>query len=132
MPCSSISFTSIDANPKIALVGRPSDVAIDSGSAKKARYASEFPSIRNSSCGVSPLDATEGHTYHARGGRRSTVGVRRRCHLRRYAGRAVTAPCPNRPDVAHTQPGSAFPALAQTCHRGSHMTDTPVPEERTP
>src|SRR3954468_15783011 len=48
-------FTSIDANPKIALVGRPSEVEIDSGSAKNARYASEFPSIRNSSRGVSPL-----------------------------------------------------------------------------
>ena len=30
-------FTSIDAKPKIAFVGRPSDVAIDSGSAKNAR-----------------------------------------------------------------------------------------------
>ncbi len=30
-------FTSIDAKPKIALVGIPVDVAIDSGSAKKAR-----------------------------------------------------------------------------------------------
>ena len=30
-------FTSIDAKPKIAFVGRPSDVAIDSGRAKKAR-----------------------------------------------------------------------------------------------
>ena len=30
-------FTSIDANPKIAFVGRPSEVAIDSGSAKNAR-----------------------------------------------------------------------------------------------
>jgi hypothetical protein len=30
-------FTSIDAKPKIALVGIPVEVAIDSGSAKKAR-----------------------------------------------------------------------------------------------
>ena len=30
-------FTSIDAKPKIALVGWPREVAIDSGSAKKAR-----------------------------------------------------------------------------------------------
>jgi hypothetical protein len=30
-------LTSIDAKPKIALVWRPSEVAIDSGSAKKAR-----------------------------------------------------------------------------------------------
>ena len=30
-------FTSIDANPKIALVGNPFDVAIVSGRAKKAR-----------------------------------------------------------------------------------------------
>jgi hypothetical protein len=30
-------FTSIEANPKMALLGRPSEVAIDSGSAKKAR-----------------------------------------------------------------------------------------------
>jgi hypothetical protein len=30
-------FTSIDAKPKIAFVGRPSEVAIDSGSAKNAR-----------------------------------------------------------------------------------------------
>src|SRR6476660_8089609 len=43
------------AKPKIAFVGRPSEVEIDSGSAKNARYASEFPSIRNSSRGVSPL-----------------------------------------------------------------------------
>jgi hypothetical protein len=42
-------FTSIEAKPKIAFVGRPSDVAIDSGSAKNARYASELPSIRKSS-----------------------------------------------------------------------------------
>jgi hypothetical protein len=30
-------FTSIEANPKIAFVGKPVDVAIDSGRAKKAR-----------------------------------------------------------------------------------------------
>jgi len=30
-------FTSIDANPKIAFVGIPVEVAIDSGSAKNAR-----------------------------------------------------------------------------------------------
>src|SRR5215207_11078355 len=48
-------FTSIDAKPKIALVGRPSEVAMDSGSAKKARYASEFPSIRKSSLGASAM-----------------------------------------------------------------------------
>ena len=30
-------FTSIDANPKIALVGSPGEVAIDSGRAKNAR-----------------------------------------------------------------------------------------------
>jgi len=30
-------LTSIEANPKIALVGSPVDVAIDSGRAKKAR-----------------------------------------------------------------------------------------------
>ena len=30
-------FTSIEANPKIALVGTPREVAIDSGRAKKAR-----------------------------------------------------------------------------------------------
>ena len=30
-------FTSIDAKPKIAFVGSPFEVAIDSGSAKKAR-----------------------------------------------------------------------------------------------
>jgi hypothetical protein len=30
-------LTSIEAKPKIAFVGRPSDVAIDSGSAKNAR-----------------------------------------------------------------------------------------------
>ena len=37
VPCSVRSFTSIDAKPKIALVGMPVDVAIDSGSAKNAR-----------------------------------------------------------------------------------------------
>src|SRR3954465_4362744 len=47
----------MEAKPKIALVGRPSEVAIDSGSAKNARYASEFPSIRNSSLGWSPFVA---------------------------------------------------------------------------
>ncbi len=36
-PKSEIIFTSIEANPKIALVGWPLDVAIDSGRAKKAR-----------------------------------------------------------------------------------------------
>ena len=36
-PCSVSSFTSIDAKPKIAFVGTPRDVAIVSGSAKKAR-----------------------------------------------------------------------------------------------
>ncbi len=36
-PCSVISFTSIDAKPKMALVGTPREVAIDSGSAKNAR-----------------------------------------------------------------------------------------------
>ena len=45
-PCSVSSFTSIEAKPKIAFVGIPVDVAIDSGSAKNARYASELPSIR--------------------------------------------------------------------------------------
>ena len=48
-----MSFTSIDAKPKMALVGRPSEVAIDSGSAKNARYTSELPSIRKSSRGGS-------------------------------------------------------------------------------
>ena len=37
MPNSEIIFTSIDANPKMALVGWPFDVEIDSGRAKKAR-----------------------------------------------------------------------------------------------
>ena len=36
-PCSVRIFTSIEAKPKIAFVGNPVDVAIDSGSAKKAR-----------------------------------------------------------------------------------------------
>jgi hypothetical protein len=36
-PLSVRSFTSIDANPKIAFVGWPVEVAMDSGSAKKAR-----------------------------------------------------------------------------------------------
>src|SRR5271167_4881813 len=45
-PCSVTIFTSIEANPKIALVGTPVEVAIDSGSAKKARSTSEGPSIR--------------------------------------------------------------------------------------
>src|SRR3954447_24394408 len=50
-PCSVRIFTSIDAKPKIAFVGNPVDVAMDSGSAKKARYASELPSMRKSSSG---------------------------------------------------------------------------------
>ena len=37
LPYSVSSFTSIDANPKIAFVGKPVDVAIDSGRAKNAR-----------------------------------------------------------------------------------------------
>ena len=36
-PYSVTILTSIEANPKIALVGSPVEVAIDSGSAKKAR-----------------------------------------------------------------------------------------------
>jgi hypothetical protein len=36
-PYSEMIFTSIEANPKIALVGCPLEVAIDSGSAKNAR-----------------------------------------------------------------------------------------------
>ena len=36
-PYSVSSFTSIDAKPKIVFVGKPVDVAIDSGRAKKAR-----------------------------------------------------------------------------------------------
>ena len=36
-PYSVRSFTSIEAKPKIALVGKPVEVAIDSGRAKKAR-----------------------------------------------------------------------------------------------
>src|SRR2546423_14074980 len=38
----------MDANPKIALVATPVEVAIDSGSAKNARYTRLGPSIRNS------------------------------------------------------------------------------------
>ena len=37
MPYSVISLTSIEAKPKIALVGSPVEVAIDSGRAKNAR-----------------------------------------------------------------------------------------------
>ena len=36
-PYSEMIFTSIDAKPKIAFVGWPLEVAIDSGSAKNAR-----------------------------------------------------------------------------------------------
>ena len=36
-PCSVRIFTSIEAKPKIAFVGWPFEVAIDSGSAKNAR-----------------------------------------------------------------------------------------------
>ena len=36
-PYSEIIFTSIEAKPKMAFVGWPLEVAIDSGSAKKAR-----------------------------------------------------------------------------------------------
>src|SRR3954452_3235398 len=48
-PYSVSTFTSIEAKPKIALVGNPREVAIVSGSAKKARYARLLPSIRKSS-----------------------------------------------------------------------------------
>src|SRR5205807_6262695 len=40
------------ANPKIALVGTPVEVAIDSGRAKNARYARLLPSIKKSSSGT--------------------------------------------------------------------------------
>jgi hypothetical protein len=40
-------FTSIEAKPKIAFVGTPREVAIDSGSAKNARYTRLGPSIKN-------------------------------------------------------------------------------------
>src|SRR4051794_22573629 len=40
------------AKPKIALVGNPVLVAIDSGSAKNARYTSELPSRRKSSSAI--------------------------------------------------------------------------------
>src|SRR3954454_4276022 len=56
LPCSVRILTSIDANPKIAFVGKPVEVAIDSGSAKNARYARLLPSIRKSS--RDPLPAT--------------------------------------------------------------------------
>jgi hypothetical protein len=36
-PYSEMIFTSIEAKPKMAFVGCPLEVAIDSGSAKKAR-----------------------------------------------------------------------------------------------
>src|SRR5919108_6036021 len=49
-PYSEMIFTSIEAKPKIALVGCPLDVEIDSGSAKKARKTRLLPSIRKS-CG---------------------------------------------------------------------------------
>ena len=39
-------FTSIDVNPKTALVTCPDAVARSVGSAKNARYVSELPSIR--------------------------------------------------------------------------------------
>jgi hypothetical protein len=48
-------LTSIEAKPKIAFVGTPVDVAIDSGSAKKARYTRLGPSIRNSRRSVAVL-----------------------------------------------------------------------------
>src|SRR5437763_14771837 len=56
-PYSVSTFTSIEANPKIALVGTPREVAIVSGSAKNARYARLLPSIRKSS---RPVSATSG------------------------------------------------------------------------
>src|SRR5919109_478664 len=50
-------FTSIEAKPKIAFVGKPLEVAIDSGRAKNARKTRLFPSIRKSSRGVSSVTA---------------------------------------------------------------------------
>src|SRR3954453_10702161 len=62
LPYSVRSFTSIEAKPKIAFVGKPVEVAIDSGRAKKARYASELPSIRkSSSCCPLPSPAMADH-----------------------------------------------------------------------
>src|SRR5947207_7029289 len=46
-PYSVSTFTSMEAKPKIALVGTPREVAIDSGSAKKARYTRLGQSFRN-------------------------------------------------------------------------------------
>ena len=57
VPCSVRIFTSIEAKPKIAFVGKPVEVAIDSGRAKNARYTSELPSIRYSSSGRSAIAA---------------------------------------------------------------------------
>src|SRR5688500_9934001 len=78
-------FTSIDAKPKIAFVGRPSEVAIDSGRAKNARYASEFPSIRNSSRGWSPLLAAMRPATLAQ----DDLGSARRCQRDRPAARRL-------------------------------------------
>src|SRR5688572_16963628 len=69
-PYSEMIFTSIEAKPKIAFVGCPLEVAIDSGSAKKARYTRLFPSIRNSS-----FDDSGGTSQHYRRGRPRPAAV---------------------------------------------------------
>src|SRR4051794_35659007 len=74
------------AKPKIAFVGRPSDVAIDSGSAKNARYARLLPSIRKSSRGLSPLPW--GTVLRVLLVRRQTCG--QRATADRYAGGAAS------------------------------------------
>src|SRR3954469_16595167 len=67
-------FTSIDAKPKIAFVGKPFDVAIVSGRAKTSRYAGELASFRNSSREVSSATRLSLLT-----GRRTADGGRRDC-----------------------------------------------------
>src|ERR1700750_583113 len=73
----------MEAKPKMAFVGRPSEVEIDSGSAKNARYASEFPSMRNSSRGGSPSAAAMVSMLEVGA---AALGPRRP-PLDRYAGR---------------------------------------------
>jgi hypothetical protein len=102
------------AKPKMALVGLPSDVLIDSGSAKNARYASEFPSIRKSSRGASPFPCAMGLNVSSRTpDERRGAASRSLCWRRGFPARARpdAKPCANRvsPEALRRAPTSQQP-----------------------
>src|SRR4051812_5869108 len=143
----------------MAFVGRPSEVLIDSGRAKNARYARLLPSIRKSSRGVSPLPlgtpsmlvgarrsrGLRGRSLRPSGGRPPThVTAVVRTPRRGLGERVPTAMLPTRlpgsaarPDALPTraQPREPIPlrrAPTRASQRSTTMTETPSPEDRAP